>query len=76
MEKEEMEMGKVKSLMMDYEDQFVEAVSARIGECETVDELNMKLIEDRAFVNIMYMSGPEQDEWVDELWGEFWSNHQ
>ena len=61
------------SYVMDCEEAFVDAVSTRIGECESVDQLNWKLIEDRCFVNIMHLSGPQQDEWVDELWNHFWS---
>jgi len=68
-------MGKVKSLMMDYEDQFIDLVSERIGGCETLDELMWKLVEDKCFVNVMHLSGPEQDEWVTELWNEYWINY-
>ena len=63
------------SYIMDTEEEFVGMVSDRIGGCETLDELMWKLVEDKCFLNIMYLSGPEQDEWVTELWNEYWSNY-
>ncbi len=63
------------SYVMDSEDRFVDVVSSHIGSCETIDELNAKLLEERAFGNIVHMSGIEQKELVGELWNEYWSNY-
>ena len=60
--------------VMDCEEQFEDAVLARIEECESPDALNWKLVEDKCFVNIMHLSGPEQDELVYNLWDEYWSS--
>ena len=63
------------SYVMDCEDKFIDEVSARIGGCESVGELMEQLVKDKCFVNIMHMSGPEQDEFVGELWNEYWSEY-
>ena len=69
-------MGKMKSYMMDLEEQFIQDVSDRIGECEMIEELLEKLVQDNCFDNVAHLSSAEQDEWVDELWNEFWMEYQ
>ena len=68
-------MGKMKSWMMDLEEQFIQDVSDRIGGCEMVEELIEKLLADGCFDNISHMSSSEKDEFVEELWNEFWSDY-
>ena len=63
------------SYVMDCEEQFINSVNLRIGGCESVAELNNLLTKDKCWVDIMHMSAPEQLEFVDELWNEFWSDY-
>lgn len=69
-------MGKMKALAMDMEDNFIDEVSARIGGCEDIQQLIDDLFESGCFKLISHMNIWEQKEFLDELWGEFWSNHQ
>ena len=68
-------MGKVKALAMDMEDQFIEAVSDRIGGCECVDELLISLEKDGSMNLIVHMTDSEKLEFVSELWNDFWYDY-
>lgn len=68
-------MGKMKSYMMDLEDQFINSVSLRIGGCEHITELHMALTRDKCWNDIAHMSANEQLEFVEELWNEYWSEY-
>ncbi len=63
------------SYIMDCEEQFINSVSLRIGECESVGELTNSLTKDNCFADIAYMNTTEQLELVDELWNDFWSEN-
>jgi len=63
------------SYVMDCEEQFIEAVSARIGGCEQIEELYEALVKDRCFLYLTHMCGAERQELISELWNEYWSNH-
>ena len=69
-------MGKMKSYMMDLEEQFIDAVSARIGGCELVDELIDSLDKDKCFDLIRHMSVVEKESFVYELWNDFWDSYR
>jgi hypothetical protein len=60
------------SYVMDCEEKFMDEVSARIGQCETVGELGDILLKDGCFNLIpdhLHM------EILDECWNEYWSAH-
>ena len=61
--------------IMDGEDKFIDDVSTRIVGCEHIHELLEKLLNDNCFLNITHMSAAEQDEFVSELWNEYWSKY-
>ena len=69
-------MGKVKAMVMDMEEQFIDAVSARIGGCEVVDELIDHLDKDKCFDLIRHMSVVEKESFVYELWNDFWDSYR
>ena len=68
-------MGKVKALAMDFEEQFINSVSLRIGGCECIGELLNSLTKDNCFADIAHMEASEQIELVEELWYDFWSGY-
>jgi len=61
------------SYVMDCEDQFINSVSLRIGQCESVGELTNSLTKDNCFADIAHMNAMEQLGFVEDLWDEFWS---
>ena len=61
------------SQVMDCEDQFINSVSLRIGQCESVGELTNSLTKDNCFADIAHMNAMEQLGFVEDLWDEFWS---
>jgi hypothetical protein len=67
-----MEMG-MSSYVMDCEDKFIDEVSARIGGCESIQELLESLHKDSCVRLIAHMSGEEKLDFVCELWNDFWS---
>ena len=62
------------SYVMDSEDQFITEVSARIGSCESVNELLESLHKDGCTRLIAHMTGEEKLDFVCELWNDFWSS--
>ena len=68
----EVNMG-MSSYVMDCEDQFINSVSLRIGQCESVGELTNSLTKDNCFADIAHMNAMEQLGFVEDLWDEFWS---
>ena len=63
------------SYVMDCEEQFINSVNLRIGGCEHITELHMALTRDKCWNDIAHMSDNEKLEFVEELWGEFWSDY-
>tara|TARA_Y100000768_G_scaffold286702_1_gene220970 strand:- start:269 stop:475 length:207 start_codon:yes stop_codon:yes gene_type:complete len=63
------------SYIMDCEEQFANSVNLRIGGCEHITELHMALTRDKCWNDIAHMSDNEKLEFVEELWGEFWSDY-
>lgn len=68
-------MGKMKSYMMDLEDQFLDEVLARIKGCEDVSELMLDLVNGDCMQLISHMSTNEQIEYINELWNSYWSEY-
>jgi len=63
------------SYVMDCEDKFLDEVSARIGECEHIEELMASLLKDDCFDLVKHVPEHEIDAWVDELWNDYWSEY-
>ena len=61
------------SYVMDMEENFIDAVSERIGSCEVIDQLIDQLEKDKCFNLIAHMSVVEKESYVYELWNDFWS---
>tara|TARA_E500000318_G_C3569062_1_gene216998 strand:- start:7555 stop:7770 length:216 start_codon:yes stop_codon:yes gene_type:complete len=68
-------MGKMKAYMMDLEEQFIDAVTERIGGCEEVSELMLQLVNDDKMDLISHFSTNEKIEYINELWNEYWSEY-
>jgi hypothetical protein len=68
-------MGKMKSYMMDLEEQFIDEVSARIKGCEHVEELMLSLVNGDCLKLISHMSTSEKVDYINELWNSYWSEY-
>ena len=67
-------MGRVKAMVMDMEDQFIERVSETIGGQETVGELMLDLVNNGSTELLRHMNWLEKREFIVELWNEYWSS--
>lgn len=67
-------MGRVKAMVMDMEDQFIERVSETIGGQETVGELMLDLVNNGSTELLRHMDWLEKREFIVELWNEYWSS--
>jgi hypothetical protein len=65
-------MGRVKALVMDFEDKFIDNVSEIIGGCECVDELLTSLEKDGSMDLITHMTDSDKLDFIGELWNDFW----
>jgi len=68
-------MGKVKALVMDFEDKFIDVVSEKIGGCECIDELLTSLEKDGSMDLITHMTDSDKLEFISELWNDFWYDY-
>jgi phage-related protein len=68
-------MGKMKSYMMDLEEQFIDEVSVHIKGCESVEELMLALVNNDSLKLISHMSTREKVDYINELWNSYWSQY-
>lgn len=68
-------MGKVKNLIFDIEDDFLEECNKHIGSCETFYEFQAKM-EAHAFHELKHLTQHDIDDWMSEIWNEYWSKYQ
>jgi len=68
-------MGKMKSLAMDMEEEFIDKVSETICGQESVEELMLDLVNNGAMNLIAHMDWREKAELTTELWNEYWSDY-
>ena len=66
-------MGKVKAWAMDLEEEFYDAVSAKIGGCECLDEL-FEVMRPKMHL-VSHKDKTEVDCILQEMWYEFWSDY-
>lgn len=67
-------MGKVKNMMMDMEDQFIEKIDNVIGECETWNEFTTRMESHMHLVDHNPL-GDTMDVMA-ESWSRYWEKHQ
>lgn len=66
-------MGKVKSMLMDMEEKFLDEAQVAVIGCEDVGEFAENLQHAR---NLMpHLSDNEYVDYLSELWNEHWSNY-
>lgn len=68
-------MGKMKSLAMDMEEEFIDKVAETISGQESVEELMLDLVNNGAMNLIAHMDWREKAEFTTELWNEYWSDY-
>ncbi len=68
-------MGKVKAMMMDMEEEFIDEVAARIGGCEQVEDLMLELVNADKMRLVSHLSTAEQIDWINEMWNNFWTEY-
>jgi len=66
-------MGKMKAYMMDLEEDFIDEVSSRIKDCETLEELMLSLVNGDCLKLISHMSTSEKVDYIKELWNSYWA---
>lgn len=66
-------MGKMKAYMMDLEEDFIDEVSSRIKDCESLEELMLSLVNGDCLKLISHMSTSEKVDYIKELWNSYWA---
>jgi len=67
-------MGKVKNMMMDMEDKFIEKIDGVIGECETWHEFTTRMESHMHLVDHNPLD--ETMDVLTESWSQYWEKHQ